>query len=184
MSILWFTTKNTSVKPPDNCGKCSSKICCVVFRICSHQDQWRKENIIKEWGEKCEHLRKDSGCSVYRQRESYPWYAENCIDYTCFNVWPLIDIWIRENNISLVHEASKIAYIMKRLWEFITLWSRYQERYAFIRDFLLTNISSSVNLVAWLDKKQSDREKIFNEWTSAHPLDPEFDRKLKLLLSE
>ena len=184
MSIFWLARESPRSETPDDCNKCSSKICCVVFDICSQQDPWGRKNIIKKWGVQCEHLREDSGCLIYTQRMNYSWYAENCIDYTCFNIWPLLDLWIKKNDISLIHESLSIADIMQKLWEFITLWSRYQERYIFIRDFLLNTIISSMSLLAWLHQEQSSRENIFNEWMNAHPIDPEFDKKLKLLLSE
>ncbi len=168
----------------DECSQCRHRICCTVYAIHSSQDQWRKEIVIKKQWDSCEHMCENWGCGIYTERHNHPWYQEECILYTCHNIWPILSWWIDENLINLKESSYKLWLILRKLGVFVKTWSRYLERYTFIQKYLLPTKSSPSSLLQWLQQNPQVINTEFNIWASKNPIDPEFDNRVLQLISE
>jgi len=172
----WLDNHNqTWDTPHDGCHKCTTSICCVVFSICS-PNVW----FVKNQGVRCKHLREEWWCKIYENRWEYPWYRESCESFTCHNIWPLLDSWIRKYNISM-DESSWLWWILRMMMRFVTTWYRYDERSFFLEKYLLQTYKNSQELIDFFNQPGYQIEHEFHKWIMENPLNTEEDEELRRL---
>lgn len=104
----------------DPCNECDA-FCCKTYPILESENMSFFWIPIKVAGAICENL-DGNKCWIYNEREQN-WYG-NCIPYSCYWLWPLLDTWMSEKSLPLENWGNFLEEIRQYMHWYFSIRSK------------------------------------------------------------